>query len=65
MKRFLFMVDGEFKAFRFEHPLIVQPARRASTLEQEAYEFGRQEKAQEILEALTREFFGRKDGSQP
>jgi hypothetical protein len=28
--------------------------------EQAAYEFGRQEKAEEILEALTREFFGEK-----
>jgi hypothetical protein len=57
-------VDGEFKSFEGDPPYIVttQPAatRKAYDCEQTAYEFGRQEKAQEILEALTREKHGEK-----
>jgi hypothetical protein len=70
MKRQLYIVDGEFRSYEqgsepkqpsfIEYPAGTMPplmlTKHVTTAEQNAYEFGRQEKAEEILEALVREF---------
>jgi hypothetical protein len=61
MKRqLLYIVDGEFKSYEQglePNPLYGFGLAHVDRHMQAAYEFGRQEKAQEILEALVREFF--------